>query len=242
VGFVLLQPITIDRPVPISPVRGEAVGLTAELRFQNAPRSGPVGPISYSLEVSRNDSFTAVIWRGGTGERGGQSSTTTGGLPASTTLFWRVRAADPENQGPWSATAHFVTGEAPAPPPPPPGGGSGGSCASRDGNYIVSCIAAKYPSYRRAGITFSQRQENMRFLRDRIIESGLCGGLDLGWNLKRGGPDISIDFIAERRGGLTYGYDIARDYDNTNRVLELTWLADGPGSSYKAFSPRPGCN
>ena len=28
---------------------------------------------------------------------------------------------------------------------------------------------------------------NMEFLRDRIIESGKCGGLDLGWNLKRGG-------------------------------------------------------
>ena len=29
----------------------------------------------------------------------------------------------------------------------------------------------------------------MEFLRNRMIEAGICGGLDLGWNLKRGGPD-----------------------------------------------------
>ena len=248
VAFVLLQRITIDRPVPLSPVNGETTDLDPELRFQNAPRSGPVGAISYSLEVSRNDAFTAVVWRGGVGERGGQSSASTGVLPASTTLFWRVRASDPENQGPWSATAYFVTGaEAPAPPAPPPpgggggGGGGGGNCASKDGNFIARCISANYPSYLRAGVSSAQRKSNMEFLRNRMIEAGICGGLDLGWNLKRGGPDLSTDFITERRGGLTYGYDIASDYDNTSHPLRLGWLPDGPGSHYGAYSPRPTC-
>ena len=31
-----------------------------------------------------------------------------------------------------------------------------------------------------AGVSLSQRQANMAFLRDRIIEAGRCGGLDLG--------------------------------------------------------------
>ena len=82
----------------------------------------------------------------------------------------------------------------------------------------------------------------MQFLRDRIISAGICGGLDLGWNLKRGGPDLSIDFITQRTGGQTIGYDIARDYDNTSKTLQLTWFSDGPGSHYKAFSPRPSCH
>ncbi len=81
----------------------------------------------------------------------------------------------------------------------------------------------------------------MKFLRNRIIEAGICGGLNLGWNLKRGGPDLSIDFIAEKRGS-TYGYDIARDYDNFRKELQLTWAEDGPGSHFKAYSPRPSCN
>jgi hypothetical protein len=244
VAFVLLQRVTIDRPVPVSPVRGETAGVVAELRFKNAPRSGPAGSISYSLEVSRNEGFTSVVWRGGTGERGGESSAVTGGLPASSTLFWRVRASDSENQGPWSSTASFVTSAAaPAPDPPsPPAGGNGGSCASRDGNFIVACIANKYPTYLKAGVSSSKRRSNMEFLRNRIIEAGICGGLDLGWNLKRGGPEISVDFIAERRGGLTYGYDIARDYDNTRTKLQLAWQNDGPHSKQKPYSPRPSCN
>ena len=61
----------------------------------------------------------------------------------------------------------------------------------------MNCIAAKYPERLVAGISLGQRQENMMFLRDRIIEAGKCGGLDLGHNLKRGGPEISIDFLAE---------------------------------------------
>ena len=235
-----------ERPVPVSPVRGETVGVVAELRFKNAPRSGPVGAISYSLEVSRNEGFTAVVWRGGTGERGGESSATTGGLPASSTLFWRVRASDPENRGPWSSTASFVTSAAapapaPAPPAPSPPAGGGGSCASRDGEFIVECIGNKYPSYLKAGVSSSRRRSNMEFLRNRIIEAGICGGLELGWNLKRGGPDISVDFITERRGGLTYGYDIARDYDNTGKRLQLAWQNDGPHSVQKPYSPRPSC-
>jgi hypothetical protein len=244
VAFVVLQRVSIDRPVPVSPVRGETVGVVAELRFKNAPRSGPVGAISYSLEVSRNEGFTSVVWRGGAGERGGESSATTGGLPVSSTLYWRVRASDSENQGPWSSTASFVTSAAaPAPDPPAPApGGNGGSCASRDGDFIVACISNKYPNYLRAGVSSSRRRSNMEFLRDRIIEAGICGGLDLGWNLKRGGPEISIDFIAERRGGLTYGYDIARDYDNTSTRLQLAWQNDGPHSVQKRYSPRPSCN
>ena len=79
--------------------------------------------------------------------------------------------------------------------PPQPGG----SCASNNGQAIVACISAKYPDKRAPVGSLGQRQANMEFLRDRIIEAGKCGGLDLGWNLKRGGPEISIDFLAWRR-------------------------------------------
>src|SRR5690606_19087939 len=113
------------------------------------------------------------------------------------------RGSDGKVVGPWSTTEVFKTPAAPTGPDPGPApgpGGGGGSCASRDGNYIVNCIAQKYAHYRRAGVSSSQRRDNMEFLRDRVMEAGLCGGLQLGWNLKRGGPELSIDFIAERKG------------------------------------------
>ncbi len=78
--------------------------------------------------------------------------------------------------------------------------GNPSNCASKDGDYIVNCIAAKYASYRRPVSNLDQRKSNMMFLRNRVIEAGICGGLNLGWNLKRGGPELSIDFIAEKRG------------------------------------------
>ena len=39
---------------------------------------------------------------------------------------------------------------------------------------------AKYPERLAAGVSSSQRVDNMSFLRDRIIEAGKCGGMDLG--------------------------------------------------------------
>jgi hypothetical protein len=67
----------------------------------------------------------------------------------------------------------------------------------------------------------------MEFIRDRIIETGRCKGVDLGRNLKRGGPEISRDFIVLRsnvgKGGRDRGIDIASGYDDVDRALKLTW-------------------
>jgi len=88
--------------------------------------------------------------------------------------------------------------------------------------------------------SLSERQANMAFLRDRIIEAGKCSGLDFGWNLKRGGPELSIDFLAWRTGGENIGVDIARDYDNISQPLQLQWLVFGPGAVYAPY-PNPTC-
>jgi hypothetical protein len=104
----------------------------------------------------------------------------------------------------------------------------------------VSCISAKYPQYLVPGISLSQRQANMAFLRDRIIEAGKCGGLDLGQNLKRGGPDLSIDFLAWRQPGGDMGVDLGQDYDNTSTTLRLQWSEAGFGATYKAY-PNGSC-
>jgi hypothetical protein len=79
----------------------------------------------------------------------------------------------------------------------------------------------------------------MAFLRDRMIEAGKCGGLDLGWNLKRGGPDISIDFLAQRINGEVIGIDIGFDYDNLEKTLELQWIL-GTFPFYLAY-PQVNC-
>ncbi len=245
VKFTIFTPKVLQAPRPRSPINGATTAdADPGFRFRNAERSGPLGNITYRVEVSNNSSFSGVI-ASYTGREqngaGGETTVNAGSALPGGTLFWRARASDGSLNGPWSTTHHFLVPGGSGGGGGVGGGGGGGNCASRDGNFIVNCIAQKYPSYRRAGVSSSQRRSNMQFLRDRIIEAGLCGGLNLGWNLKRGGPELSIDFIAERRGGQTYGYDIAIDYDNTSKEMQLYWGADGPGSHFKAF-PNPNCN
>ena len=104
-----------------------------------------------------------------------------------------------------------------------------------NGPDVIAYVAAKYPEKLAAGVSREERVENMKFLRDRVIEVGRCGGLDLGWNLKRGGPEISIDFIAERINGEIHGHDIALDYDNTSSPLRLHWA----GGDFPFFGEYP---
>ena len=100
---------------------------------------------------------------------------------------------------------------------------------------------AKYPGKLAAGVSTATPKSNMAFLRDRMIESALCGGLDVGWNLKRGGPDISIDFVTERSGGGVQGHDIAFDYDNTSHPLQLYW-GGGTFPAYTKYTNAYSCN
>jgi len=146
---------------------------------------------------------------------------------------WRVRAFFGETGGTWSDMASFRT---PLPPPPPNLEGPV-PCGSASGPVIIGCVANKYPEKlvkTNAGSgSLQRRQANMEFLRDRIIETGICKGLDLGRNFKRGTPVISHDFIVLRRGGQKdAGVDIASGYDDVDRVLKLTWQVFGPDRDY----------
>jgi len=250
VRFAIYTPAVLMAPSPRSPIGGAKVAdLEPSFLFKNAGRAGPVGAITYLVEISRNDSFTQNVATYTGGEQNGASGDTTvevvSPLPENSTLFWRVRAWDGGINGPWSATQFFKTPAAPAPAPAPGGGGGGGgnpgNCASSDGDYIVNCISQKYPTYLKAGVSSGTRRANMEFLRDRIIEAGLCGGLDLGWNLKRGGPEISVDFLTERRGGSVIGHDIAFDYDNTSISLQLYW-GGGTFPFYTKYTQSYSCN
>jgi len=82
-------------------------------------------------------------------------------------------------------------------------------------------------------------KSDMQFLRDRVIETGICGGLDLGWNLKRGGPTISTDALVWRHG-FDDIIDIGLAYDDTSQPLRLQWISVN-APFYKAYSPRPSC-
>ena len=227
-GFEIYPKPAVTPPTPVAPINNELLTTTTPaIRVNNASFVGPVGPLAYEFQVATDQAFTkltaAGIVSGGSGQTTFNSSPLTNGL----TMYWRARASDGETTSAWTATQTFRTPAPPAPAPTPtptptpPGGG--GSCALGNGPAIVNCIANKFASYRRPVGSLSERQNNMMFLRDRIIEAGICSGLVYGHNLKRGGPELSIDVIAWQRPDGNMGVDIAFDYDNIGATLQLTW-------------------
>lgn len=115
-------------------------------------------------------------------------------------------------------------------------------CDKNTGSEIAACVATAYPDKLVAGISLAERRTNMVFLRDRVIETARCAGLDVGLNLKRGGPSISLDFIAWKNGAQLEGVDIAGSYDDVNKPLKLMWhrysKAENFGHPfYKAYGP-----
>ena len=126
-----------------------------------------------------------------------------------------------------------VTGEAPAPVP---------TVFPSTGPEVVATVAARYPERLVAGVTPAERLANMEFLRDRIIETGICGGMMLAWNLKRGIGPRSIDAIDWRHGAedINDVVDLAADYDNVNVPLRLHWTVTAGPAGWDPY-PQPSC-
>jgi hypothetical protein len=252
-SFVVMADVVLSPPVPSSPATGTTLSdLSPTFRVKAGNRSGVTAPIDYILQVANNSSFTSIAATFTVHETWPETTIDNNySFLHQRTYYWRVRAwhtGDGAEVSNWSATQTFKTPSPPAAPPPsaPPSGGGGGgnggssaSCASSDGDDIADCIAFKYPAYLAARVSLDTRIRNMQFLRDRMIEHAKCRGLDVGQNLKRGGPAISNDFIAWKTGGRLQGVDIASGYDDTSTTLRLTWHTYGPPDYgfpyYKAF-------
>src|SRR5262245_24240948 len=237
-GFEIFPKAQINAPAAASPVNNEQIaGASTTLVVNNASTVGPVGNLTYEFQVASDQPFTRIVSSGVVSEVSGQTKFLTPALADNATFYWRSRASDGETTSGWSGTQAFRT---PAKKPDDGGGGGGGgtgSCAGTHGPTIIACIQAKYPDKTAPVSSFGQRQANMLFLRDRIIEAGLCGGVNYGWNLKRGGPELSVDVIAWKRPDGNMGVDIAFDYDNINTRLQLTW---GEVDLFASYTPYTG--
>jgi len=177
--------------------------------------------------------------------------TFSGDLDYDTYYYWRVRAWESSKMiiGPWSPPSAFRTALAPVvtptPTPPPAGGGTPPPAGGypKTGPGVIQYVSDTWPNYRRPVGSLSERQANMEFLRDRVIETGICWGMQLAWNLKRGGPEKSLDYITQFKDGRWQGVDIGFDYDNTGIWLELYW-GEAPGdpyATYGGYGPMPSC-
>jgi hypothetical protein len=246
VSFAVVTPAEIQPPVPLTPIgSGTAASQTPEFRVANAARSGPVGQVFYTFEISQNETFTAMIAIVTVPERVAETKFTINQvLAGGVRFFWRVRAFDANTSSAWSQIQSFFTPKVSTPTPPstPPTGPPAGGWP-KNGEEVVAYATRNYPDRLVAGVSLSQRQNNMAYVRDRMIEAGICGGMELAWNLKRGGPEKSIDYLAYRKAGRWIGVDIGAAYDDTSIPLTLQW-GENPGDSLVSpatYSPAPSC-
>lgn len=242
--FEVLPKPDLGVPGLVSPVNNERVtSSTPTLTVSNSTRNSAVGSLRYQFQVAKDAAFTAISATGDVEEGSGQTQYAVDRtLDTNLTFYWRARATDLDTTTSWSGAQTFRT---PAPSSPSPGPGPGpspGNCTSNNGPAIVACVAAKYPERRAPVGSLSERQANMKFLRDRIIEAGQCGGVNYGWNLKRGGPELSIDVIAWKRADGNMGVDIGFDYDNISDTLKLVWSEVDLFASWTPYTPSFSCS
>jgi hypothetical protein len=224
-------------PQPLSPRSAIRVAnLTPQLVIENGTSTfTPSDGLSYVFEVFEVDG-SGVVAKSDPIPAG--SPQTTWDVPADAlktnkTYAWHAYAIYSNVPG---STSDVVSFRTPLPPASPHAeDGAGPVPCHSGGSAIVGCVGNAYPErlVRTASgpDSLGRRHRNMEFLRDRIIETGICKGMDLGRNFKRGTPVISHDFIVWRTDRAR-GVDIASGYDDVNTTLKLTWQVFGPDRSY----------
>ena len=225
--FHVFTPIVIEKPRLDSPINNVRLGdFQPEFKITNAPRSGPVGAITYELELADTDSFAnkVAVWTFGE-----QPNQTRFGAPISLAgdkqFFWRVHAFDTNASGPWSDPQVFRTAVPVALPNPSPGS-PGKPCGPPYPNQpfgIVQCRRSQY-GHMSSG-------EILAFLRGvakDLNAAGISGG-PFGLYRKDTGANCggySCDIICSPSNG----WDVLRDSDGEQTP---TW-----GS--KDSAPAPG--
>jgi len=214
VAFNVFTPVSFDKPVPVSPVGAVKVSsYSPEFVFNNAPRTGSPGPITYVIEVASNSTFGGLLAAWQFAEQATQTKfTAASGLPPSSQLYWRVRAFEASALGPWSDTATFITPTpVVVPPPPTPGGGGGGACTNTTQIGIVTCRRNQFSGHMDAG-------QSLVFLKGIASDLNKAGTWGAGYGLLRktsgascGG--YSCDIICRGAGTSQQQWDVLGDSD-----------------------------
>jgi hypothetical protein len=112
-SFAVGPEIVLGTPVLASPVNGAQAFSPINLTINNISRTGPAGPIVYTVDLAADSGFSNVLFSADVAEQSGGQTVVTApvsGLQSGQTYFWRAKAADNTNKivTPFSGTASFV--------------------------------------------------------------------------------------------------------------------------------------
>jgi hypothetical protein len=217
--FNIFTPIVIEKPRLDSPINNVKLDdFQPEFKISNAPRSGPVGPINYVLELSDSDSFVnkVAIWTFRE-EPGRTTFNAPHPLVGDKQFFWHVHAYETNTNasGPWSDAAVFRTAEPVVTPGPGPGGG-GAPCGPPYPNQpfgIVQCRRSQYDH-----MSSSQIVAFLKGVAKDLNAAGISGG-PFGILTKPSGNNCggySCDFICNPNG---QGWDVLIDAEGSQTPI-----------------------
>jgi len=244
-NFDVFTPIVIEAPGLVAPAENSIVAdLRPRFTINNAPRSGPVGAISYLIEIADGDSFANKVAAWTTGEQSGQTSfNLSSDLSYNKVYYWHVRAFDSSTTGPWSRIFGFATPPQPVVVPPPFTPSPGGPSPAGFGLGSVRIIGGS-PDIRSWPVTSSIT--SIAFSPGTIhidhTKRGQWPGVDIGGALQE-----STIWLFENIGGQWYGTGAERlRPGQTDKGLgspsdiATGWFYNSTWSPMTGYVPQPG--
>jgi len=244
-NFNVFTPIVIGAPVPQAPGPNATVAnVRPAFTVADAPHSGPIGAITYQIELSDSDSFANKIATWTTPEQANQTTLTPSqDLSYGSTFFWHVRAADPTTVGPWSATEAFAT---PAPPSNPGPGSPVPSGAGQPfpAGAVVWDNPQDLPSWPQTATITSVQFTSSAFLVDFDKRTGPNRWPDVSFG--SGSIEYTLGMCVSIQGqwncSATVQFWYGRDLGASGRPDEiaLNWWYDSRWGALKGYQPANG--
>jgi hypothetical protein len=145
-NFAVYTPIVINQPTLLAPLANAAVdSIRPKFTFTNVTRSGPIGALTYLIEVSTDAQLKNKVAEWNVPEQPNQiTAQIPTDLKYSSVYYWHVIAYVPNVAvGPWSPTYGFTT---PAEPPPPPPVGSPTGPVAGDAFNLGAAVVHSSPA------------------------------------------------------------------------------------------------
>jgi hypothetical protein len=95
-AFAVGPEVVLQNPVLASPTDGSTIFGAPQLVVNNVGRSGPIGTISYRIDLADSSSFSHIVFSATVPEQGGTQTSVSVNVPLTVraTYYWRAQASD----------------------------------------------------------------------------------------------------------------------------------------------------
>jgi hypothetical protein len=236
--------VVFDAPAPVSPTPNAFVStLRPKFIVTDAARTGPVGDVSYQIEVATDEPFSNVYATWTVAEQPGQTSfEMPKDLAYSKVYFWHVRASDPTTPGPWSRTLAIQVTDPPPPPPPVFGQDaidlhqasiSGGSPADVANWSVTARLTALDFQASGVGVQFTKKDGPGRW--PDVVPPGWSGGIQYTlWMV------VNVDGHWYTSGGVEYWNGLGRSGGQPSAFASNWYYSPGVWGPLATHQPAPG--